>query len=191
MRRLLISLLAVLPLVSGVASADETADLEAFVQDSRATVKAFAGKLQGALKGAIEEGGPVHAIPVCNAEAPGIARSLSVDGLTVGRTSHRLRNPDNAPDAWEAAVLDRFLARAVAGEDLKTMEEAALVESEGGKAYRYMKAIPVAEVCLKCHGAEIADDIRVELGSHYPNDRATGYALGELRGAFTISKTAE
>ena len=179
---------------SGPLSASEDPESDAFVQESRAKVKAFAGSLQGALQAAIKAGGPQNAIPVCNAEAPEIARDLSQSPQesvewTVGRTSHKLRNPENAPDEWEAAGLEEFLERAAAGEDLKTMERVELVESGGGRAYRYMKAIPVGEVCLTCHGADVDPDLKAKIESFYPEDRATGFALGELRGAFTLSKT--
>jgi len=189
--RILVSFgLALALLMPAAHSADKATERDAFVEESRAKVKAFASRLQGELQAAIKAGGPVHAIPVCNAEAPEIARVLSQSPeWTVGRTSHKLRNPDNAPDDWEAAGLDAFLARAAAGESLKTMERVELVESDGGRAYRYMKAIPVGEVCLTCHGADIDPKLQAEIETFYPEDRATGFALGELRGAFTITKT--
>lgn len=170
--------------------AGEDPDLKAFAQESRAAVKAFAGTLKGALQAAIKDGGPMHAISVCNVKAPEIARDLSQPPeWTVGRTSHKLRNPDNAPDDWEAAVLDEFLELAAAGESLKTMERVELVETEGNRTFRYMKAIPVGEVCLTCHGADIAPELKAKIDSVYPEDQATGFELGELRGAFTITKT--
>ena len=192
MRILVLLGLTVALLSSGSLSAGEGAERDAFVQESRAKVKAFAGSLQGELKAAIEAGGPQNAIPVCNVKAPEIARDLSqAPEWSVGRTSHKLRNPDNAPDPWEAAGLDAFLERAAAGEDLKTMERVELVESGGGRAYRYMKAIPVGEVCLTCHGAAIEPELKAKIDTFYPEDQATGFALGELRGAFTLTKTLE
>ena len=116
-------------------------------------------------------------------------RAATFPGWTVGRTSHKLRNPGNAADPWEAATLEAFLARAAAGESLKTMERAELVEEEGRQTYRYMEAIPVGEVCLTCHGAAIESGLRARIAAFYPEDRATGFALGELRGAFTVSRT--
>lgn len=164
--------------------------LDVFVQESRVRVKAFAGNLKGELQAAIKDGGPLHAIPVCNVEAPRIALDLSQPAQwTVGRTSHKLRNPDNAPDEWEAVVLDEFQRRAAAGESLKTMEHAEAVEDDGGRTYRYMKAIPVGEVCLTCHGSDIDPELKARIESFYPEDRATGFSSGELRGAFTVSRT--
>lgn len=185
---LMLALAGILTLES--AKADEDADLEAFVQESRALVKTFAGTLKGELQRAIEEGGPLEAVSVCNVRAPEIARELSAPAeWTVGRTSHKLRNPSNAPDDWEAKVLESFLERAKAGESLDTMEEAERIESYGSRTYRYMKAIPVGQVCLACHGSHIDPALKARIDSLYPEDQATGFAQGELRGAFTISKT--
>ena len=153
MRKILLLLAALGAPTFGPATAGEAPDLNAFKAESRAKVKAFAGSLKGALQAAIKEDGPGHAISVCNAQAPEIAASLSgLGGWSVGRTSHKLRNPNNAPDAWEAKVLAEFIARANAGEDFKTIEKAAVIEAGGTKTYRYMKAIPVGQICLTCHG---------------------------------------
>lgn len=190
MPMLVLLLLALAILQPTTAAAGEDRDREAFVQESRAMVKAFATSLKGELQAAIKEGGPLNAIAVCNIRAPEIARDLSQPPQSrIGRTSHKVRNPDNAPDDWEAQVLAEFLERAAAGEDLKTMERVELIESDGGRTYRYMKAIPAGEVCLTCHGADIDPELMAEIEAFYPDDQATGFALGELRGAFTVSKT--
>lgn len=183
---LLLPVLILAPLQSAVAGEDPT--LDAFVQESRAMVKTFAQTLKGELQAAIEQGGPASAIPVCNVKAPEIARDLSQSEWTVRRTSHKIRNQDNAPDEWEATVLKEFLQRTAAGESPATLEKAALVPVGGRPTYRYMKAIPVGEVCLNCHGSEIDPEVRESIDSYYPQDQATGFALGELRGAFTITK---
>jgi hypothetical protein len=192
MRKFVLLFLAFGVLALESVKADEDPALEAFVQESRAMLKVFAKDLKGALQAAIEEGGAIHAISVCNAKAPEIARQLSKPpDWTVGRTSHKIRNSDNAPDGWEAMVLEEFLRRAAAGESLDIMEKAELVEINGRATYRYMKAIPVGEVCLTCHGSGIDPELKAQIGSLYPGDQATGFALGELRGAFTVAKTVE
>lgn len=189
MRRIIVLSLALSALAMGPARSGEDPDMAAFVQESRGLVKAFAGQLQGALKAAIKEGGAVHAIPVCNTVAPKIARESAPNAdWTVGRTSHRLRNPGNAPDAWEEAVLAAFIERMKAGEDPKKMEQTELLQGDGQQTLRYMKAIPTGKVCLNCHGSEIAREVQAQITALYPDDRATGFKLGELRGAFTITK---
>jgi hypothetical protein len=165
-------------------------DQAAFVQKSREMVQAFAKDLKAELQAAIAEGGPVHAISVCNIQAPKIAEKVSQPPQWhIGRTSLKLRNPDNAPDEWETAVLKAFQQRAAAGESLASMETVERVESDGGPRYRYMKAIPLGDVCLTCHGADVAPDLKAEIDSIYPDDQATGFAAGELRGAFTVTET--
>ena len=159
------------------------------VTEARGLVKEFFTSLKGQLQAAMKAGGPVTAIEVCNVQAPAIAGSLAdQSGWEVGRTSLKLRNPANSPDVWEQAVLEQFDARKANGEALEKMEFYEVVDAEGDKTFRYMKAIPTGEVCLKCHGAEIDPQVQTELRRLYPSDEATGYALGDIRGAFTLSK---
>ncbi len=167
--------------------AQQQADLDA---EARGLVKSFFKALKGELVGALESGGPVEAIAVCNERAPALAEETAADsGWRVARTSLKLRNPDNAPDAWESAVLRNFDARAAGGEDPAMIEFSAVVEQQGQRTFRYMKAIPTAEKpCLACHGKEIAPKVAARLAELYPEDAATGYSAGEIRGAFTLSR---
>ncbi len=180
-----VALLCTLPLAS--ASAD---DLSKRVEESRAVVKEFAGALKKELKAALKTGGPVKAIIVCNAVAPAIAKEQSMKhGWEVGRTSLKVRNPANAPDEWEKSVLEKFEARKKAGEDPAKMEYFEVVEQDGKKVFRYMKAIPTAEKpCLMCHGSNIKPEVASVLDKLYPNDQARGFKAGDIRGAFTITQ---
>ena len=154
---------------------------------SKAAIAAFAGELKAELQSAMKAGGPVKAIAVCNERAPGIAaRHSAARDLTLGRTSLKIRNPENAPDAWERAVLEDFERRRDAGEDSATLVRYEVVERGGRREFRLMKAIPTAEVCLACHGATIAPEVAARLDALYPGDRARGFAVGDLRGAFTV-----
>lgn len=170
----------------GAASA---ADEDRLVQDSRAAAKELGERLKSKLVAALGEGGPVQAVQVCSEIAPALAADLSAaKGLEVGRTSLRYRNPDNAPDAWERAVMERFQARKAAGEDPKALEYHEIVEQDGQRVFRYMKAIPTAEVCTTCHGETIAAPIAAKIDEIYPQDQARGFEPGDLRGAFTVSR---
>ncbi|HAJ92017.1 MAG TPA: hypothetical protein DCO71_05280, partial [Gammaproteobacteria bacterium] len=124
-----------------------------------------------------------------NLSAPGIANTYSVrNGWNVGRTSLKVRNPANAPDAWERSVLESFEKRKDAGEDPVKMEYYEVVRQEGVKELRYMKAIPTAKLCLACHGENIDSITRTRLEKLYPDDQAMGYKAGDIRGAFSISQ---
>ena len=181
----LVFVLALCPATA--AFADE--DLAARIGASREAIKSFAGALQKQLKSAMTDGGPTAAIEVCNVAAPEIAQSESAArGWSVGRTSLKLRNPDNAPDEWELAVLRDFDARKAAGEDPGTLDHAEFVAVDGQRIFRYMKAIGTQPVCIVCHGTSIGPEVVAKLDALYPDDRARGFTVGDIRGAFTISQ---
>lgn len=160
---------------------------EALVAESRDTSMTFMKSLKGALQTAMKGGGPVNAIAVCQEQAPAIAADLSTErGASVGRTSLKPRNPANAPDAWERAVLEKFEARKASGEDPATLEHSEVVEQGGKRVFRYMKAIPTAPVCLNCHGEKLDPAVADKIRELYPRDQATGFSIGDIRGAFTI-----
>ena len=181
--------LVVAAMLSALSLSVAAGDNAERIAQSKAVVKDFMGQLKGELQRAMKAGGPNKAIEVCNTVAPLIAKSESdKHGWTVGRTSLRVRNPDNAPDAWEQKVLEQFERRKAEGEDVAAMAYAEVVEQDGGKAFRFMKAIPTGEVCLKCHGTAIDDKLKTKLDSLYPADQARGFKLGDIRGAFTITQ---
>jgi hypothetical protein len=131
----------------------------------------------------------VNAIEVCNTKAPAIAADISrKQGWKVARTSLKLRNPENAPDVWEAKVLKEFEARKAKGEDPAQMEYAEIIKEK--QEFRYMKTIgiPANAPCLTCHGDKIDPAVSARLKTLYPQYQATGYKLGDVRGAFTITQ---
>lgn len=164
-------------------------DFDQRAQESRAAIQQFAGLLQGELTAAMQAGGPTNAISMCRDKAPAIAAQISKDkGWDVARTSLKTRNTANAPDAWEQEVMRKFEARKAAGEDVKVLEHFEVVEQGGKKEFRYMKAIPTQAVCLTCHGAQLSPEVVTALDRLYPEDKARGFAEGDLRGAFTITQ---
>ena len=160
------------------------------VKASRAAAQQFGGALKEALQQAVQNGGPVSGIAVCHDKAGQIATDLSQkQGLLLGRTSLKIRNPANAPDNWELAVLRQFEARKTQGESVDKLEFFAVIDDDQGqKTFRYMKAIPTAALCLNCHGESLSVEVAAKLKELYPNDQAHGYKEGDLRGAFTIAK---
>lgn len=167
-------------------------DLELRAAESRAATQQFMQMLKSALRQAMETGGPVTAIEVCNKEAPVIAEKLSTQKQwAIARTSLKVRNPANAPDDWERKVLAEFEKRQAQGEDPKAMEYYQVVKNDGEPVFRYMKAIPTAELCLTCHGERISPQISAKLNELYPKDQATGFRTGDIRGAFTITQSMQ
>lgn len=166
--------------------AESTAHLN---DEAKTLIKQFATSLKGELVSAIKAGGPTNAIAVCQETAPAIADSLSESSeWTVGRTSLKTRNPDNAPDAWETKILKQFEGLKEEGTAAGELSYAAVIDENGQKVYRYMKAIPTEEVCLTCHGKELSPAVAEAIDAAYPQDQARGYSAGDIRGAFTLSK---
>jgi hypothetical protein len=149
---------------------------------SREIAARFQKELSGRLMKAMSVGGPVKAIEVCNDDAPLIAAQLSQEtGAGVARTALKVRNPANAADARARAVLEEFQRAVQAGSPATERFDAA----PDGSA-RYMKAILTQPMCLACHGADLAPEVTAALAAYYPADQATGFAVGDLRGAFVV-----
>lgn len=149
-------------------------------------------KLGVALKKEITASGPDGAVSVCRDIAPALAGEQSrKTGSRVTRVSLRTRNPLlGQPDAWEQQVLADFDRRATRGEKTDSLEHSEIVIEPQGRYFRYMKAIPVQPLCLTCHGSAetIPDSVKAKLTAEYPHDRATGYSLGQIRGAVSIKQ---
>lgn len=174
------------------AVAGESPAADAQTDRAVSAVQAYGKALKSELVAAMESGGPLAAIEVCHTEAPAIARRVSADqGLTVTRVSLKNRNPDAAPNEWQKEVLLSFEERAGSGEDPATLAWHDTAESADGEEYRFMKAIPADGVCLACHGAALAPEVKAKLAELYPEDKATGYALGDIRGAFVVTQKAD
>lgn len=135
-------------------------------------------ELRKALLEALDEGGPERAIEVCQLRAPEIARLTSADGTVVGRTSHRPRNPRNAPEAWMSVFLEEYLVNP------DDTEPRAVRFASGGIGY--VEPIRMQGVCMPCHGERIEPGVKARLQVLYPEDEATGFEKGEFRGMFWV-----
>jgi hypothetical protein len=151
--------------IAGTASAQDVGANAADLAKARGAVKGLAENLRPTLVNAMKTGGPVAAIEACQGVTPGIAAEQSTaHGVTVGRTALLVRNPANAPDAWERKVLESFAAKIDAGAAPDTVDFGEVVEEGGSKTFRYMKAIPMAaEPCMLCHGTELKPEIAAEI----------------------------
>ena len=168
-----------------LAASAEPVTPEALQQEASALIKPFAEQLLGTVKKAKAEGGPSQAIEACQLLAPDIARQHSQAPWQIGRTALKVRNPDNAADAWEQQVLERFAKQAAAGTPLTQLRHGEVVNGE----YRYMQAIGTQADCLGCHGEKIEPALLGLLDTRYPEDQARGFREGDLRGAFSLRRT--
>lgn len=136
------------------------------------------------LKGALLEGledGPRVAIMVCKTAAPAIAARRVAEGVEMGRTSHKVRNPANAPADWMEPMLDAYTAGA--------QDTHMAMHLQDGRV-GYVEPIYVQKPCLMCHGENIATGIAEQIAAEYPNDRATGFREGDFRGLFWLTMPA-
>ncbi|MCC7326413.1 MAG: DUF3365 domain-containing protein [Burkholderiales bacterium] len=165
----------------------------AWIPDARQVASSVPPRLLAVLTEEIGKSGPEGAIAVCSEKAPAMAKAASeATGWNIRRVSLRNRNPKAVPDAWERAALEEFDRRAAAGESPATLEKFAVVQENGRDVYRYMKALPVQELCVSCHGPanRLSPAVKAELLKRYPDDKGTGYTPGQIRGAMTIKKPA-
>ena len=137
----------------------------------------FKSELMQALSSGMQEG-PAAAIEVCSEVAPGIASSLSVDGVRMGRSSHKLRNPANVPPEW----LEPLIAAYASGTGEMQPQTVALGDGRSG----YAEPIRVQPLCLTCHGTELDPGIAAQIAENYPADEATGFSEGDFRGVFWV-----
>jgi hypothetical protein len=164
---------------------------DAAMAASRALATQFQQELGGALQTALKIGGAAGAVTACATIAPEVADRLAAQsGASVRRTALRRRNPLAVPDAYERSAMTE-LAAAPVDSTGKPAEVAGWTGSGPDRRFRYVRAIPTGGMCLSCHGKAIAPDVAAAIAAAYPGDTATGFAAGEMRGAFSISWTAD
>lgn len=142
---------------------------------------ALAMPFKMALKNALLHGmeaGPDAGVDYCKIRAPDIAGQLSGDGVMVGRSSHRLRNPDNVAPDWAQPVLDQW--------SIDSSKAAPLAMALPDDRVGYIEPIMVQPMCLNCHGSELSRDVTLRLAALYPDDQATGFSVGDFRGVLWV-----
>jgi hypothetical protein len=141
-----------------------------------AATNALVAEMMGELMAAMDSGGADGAIAVCQTTAPTVAAQISDQfGLKIGRTSHKLRNPDNTPPEWA----ESYVAEVVT--------DPTYLAGPNGEMGALLPIRLKAE-CQMCHGpAEMIDDeVLAAISETYPEDRAVGFGEGDLRGWFWV-----
>ncbi|MCU0714052.1 MAG: DUF3365 domain-containing protein [Pirellula sp.] len=133
-------------------------------------------RLSGRLMTVMSEGGPAAAIEVCQVEAKSMAIEVGKEtNVNIGRTGVRLRNTSNQPPSWAQKLVD----------DRTETPVFARLSNEHSVA---LLPIKLQAQCLMCHGPSdsLAIDVKQKLAKLYPQDQATGFSEGELRGWFWV-----
>lgn len=150
-----------------------------------ARAKAAAGTLKKTLMGALTaamQAGPGEAVTACNTKAPAITAAAAQAGVKVGRTSQKVRNPDNAPAPWLVPLLEEY------GKLPADQAKPRVVDIEGG-GKGYVEPLYVGGLCVTCHGApeSLPAEVKDRLAALYPQDAAVGYAPGDFRGLVWVT----
>ncbi len=143
--------------------------------------------LKEALQTAIQEQGLVAAVKVCNLQALPLTAAAESEGIKIKRTSFKVRNPRNAPDAAEQRALQHFADRMNPDGTLPPPYVQQVREQDGVYFY-YYKPLRIEALCLTCHGdpQSFPEELRRTLDTLYPQDQARGYREGDFRGVVRV-----
>ena len=164
------------------------------VAGMRATAMEFMKDLKGILINQIQTNGILQAVSVCSDTAQVLTNNFGVErGVYIKRVSLKNRNVNNAPDDFEKIILNKFTMMQQNNELNVETEYAEIVEEGEFKYLRYVKPILVQAECLNCHGSEneIMPEVKQLISQAYPDDKAVGYKIGDLRGAVSLKKAIE
>lgn len=143
-------------------------------------------KLGSALKSELqlkmkEDKSGAAALDFCTAQATVITNKVN-DTLPkyakVRRTSLKVRNGANTPDILDKKVMEEFAA-SIQGKSFDPKSVKVVIE---GNTTRVYKPLLTGDICLKCHGSNVSPALEKKIAAHYPEDLATGFKKGELRG---------
>ncbi len=158
---------------------------ERYLEAGSAIAQKTGKTLKSHLQKALQEGDISHAIQFCSSLAYPLTDSLSEqENARIKRTSHKVRNPRNAPDDLEQAVIASYLEKKSQGLPLKPT-----LKPYGKDSVAFHAPIMAQPLCLNCHGTvgeTIQPDHYKTIREHYPEDKATGFKAGDLRGIWSI-----
>lgn len=142
------------------------------------------GVLGSNLLQAINSKGTEGALSFCSTRAIPLTDSIAVAlNAKVKRVSDKNRNPDNKANEAELSYIEATKLAIAQGEK----PQAKLI-SEGNKMLGYYP-IMTGQMCLQCHGepeAEILPNTLSKIQTLYPEDKAIGYNIDELRGIWVV-----
>lgn len=145
-------------------------------------------QLMGNLHNAIADHGFPGAVEFCNVEAlPILEEAGHRYGVTIKRVSNDYRNPADQPNKNEQPLLEAYEYNEANG----IKYESNIQKVADGKIYLFTKAITIpGALCLNCHGEpgkDINEETLHKINQLYPEDKAKGHHIGDLRGMWSIA----
>ncbi len=160
---------------------DQSMDYEELGREYAMGTKAVLGKN---LMGAIKSKGAPHAVDFCNTRAYPLTDSMAKEyNVSIKRVSDKPRNRNNAANKDEIAFINVLHERIGKGEELGSK-----VSEINGKIVGYYP-IETNAMCLQCHGTpekNIEKLTQTKIKEKYPDDKATGYGVNEIRGIWVV-----
>lgn len=171
-----------LTLASTLLIASPSAQNQAILKGDQLS-SALLQKLSGELKNQMQTNGPMGALHFCSQNALTLTEQLAKESKTsIKRVSINNRNPVNYPHKDEIALLNEWDNLVKNGQPLPAQK---LVTVSDSTVMYYKPIIINNEACLKCHG-NVEGELAKAIKSAYPEDKATGYKMGDLRGMIAI-----
>lgn len=134
---------------------------------------------------AIQKNGPAGAVEFCNLNVLQLIDSVSVmKNAVIKRVSDKPRNTANRANGEELGYITYFKKIVAAGKAPKP-----IVKTEKGEVDFYYP-ITTNAMCLQCHGksdGQIQPATLTILKNLYPEDKAMGYDIDEVRGIWAIN----
>ena len=184
MRKAIFFILILITALSYCTTKKQPGDLSAWKIKGDSVVTRSFDTLRNTLLNAIGEKGFAGAVGFCNERALPLTNTYSSEGISIKRTSDRLRNPANAPDSLEARILSQL--RSLKEKNLPLID--FVVSNDIG--YHYFKPIVIQAMCLNCHGDKVKQikpatwDAIIQ---KYPSDSAFNYKESDWRGIWHIT----
>ena len=150
-------------------------------------VRATADSLIHTLVEAIATQGTAGALAYCNLQAIPITQArAAIEGVSIRRAALRYRNPANAADSLERQLLAEYAGLIIPGQ---APPPPRLVRGPAEEVH-FFSPILLQPFCGQCHGqpgVDISDEVQAILQQRYPEDLATGFAAGDLRGLWHVT----
>jgi hypothetical protein len=180
---ILLVVLAVVGCRGGAKELDVVpADLAPRVDAANAAIGDLKKTLSSRLMETVQKQGPKAGIEVCSGEAGTLTTEVAKrHSVQIGRSSTQLRNAKtNVAPAWLGAYLERV--------SKQKAKDAKPTVYDLGDRVGVAQPLAVMPLCLTCHGdpSKIPADVKAALAERYPNDLATGYAEGDVRGVVWV-----
>lgn len=140
-------------------------------------------KLGSQVKGIMQKDGPVEAVNFCSKNAISLTHEVSkAHGVKMKRVTLQQRNPLNRPTPEEIEIMNAWMS------GMAKAQQPTAVLTKVPTGFTYYKPLVINnDACLKCHGTvDSTTPLGQALKAAYPNDRAIGYKMGDLRGMIVV-----